>query len=131
MNKNTINEEILIAYDVLSETKIAKKEKTGDAMIINRTYRGQISSFGAAVIMGSLLSAIAFFSDDGNSKVTRSCLMDAILLVIKKKNPDIIVHKTLYEYAKDKGDNCKEDIINAAIALKLAMNLYKFDDCEG
>ena len=42
MNKNTVNQEIHIAYETLEEVGIASNGK------INKTYRGQISSFGAA-----------------------------------------------------------------------------------
>lgn len=124
MNKNLINDEIKSAYDALRESGIVDV-KTGK---IKKTYRGQISSFGAAVTMGSLVSAIAFFSENGSSDVERSKLMDAILLVLKQERG--VAEKRLFEYVinhKEEQDKCKEEIINAAIALKLAMNLYEFE----
>ena len=120
MNKNTVDQEINIAYEALAEVGIAQNGK------IEKTYRGQISSFGAAVTMGSLLSAIAFFSQDGGSDVSRSKLMDAILIVLKKRGIAKESFQKLFDYAKSSGEEgCKEDIINAAIALKLSMNLYE------
>lgn len=120
MNKNTVNQEINLAYEALAEAGIAKNGK------IEKTFRGQISSFGAAVTMGSLLSAIAFFSQDGASDVSRSKLMDAILIVLKKREPANESFQTLFDYAKSLGEErCKEEILNAAIALKLSMNLYE------
>ena len=120
MNKNTINQEINVAYEALAEVGIAKDGK------IVKTFRGQISSFGAAITMGSLLSAIAFFSEDGGSGVPRSKLMDAILIVLKKKGIAKESFEKLFDYAKSSGEEvCKEEILNAAIALKLSMNLYE------
>lgn len=124
MNKNTINQEIELAYEALSDSGIAVNGK------IDKAFRGQISSFGAAVTMGSLLSAIAFFSDKGSASVDRTCLMDAILRILKKENKAPDNCRNLFSYARQGGDNCREDIINAAIALKLAMNLYQLDKQE-
>ncbi|MBR5597142.1 MAG: hypothetical protein IKW30_07025 [Lachnospiraceae bacterium] len=122
MNKNLINHEIQAAYDALRESKIVD-ENDGS---IKKTYRGQISSFGAAITMGSLISSVAFFSADGGSEVERSKLMKAILLVLKKERG--VSENKLFDYVvnhKTEQDKCKEEILNAAIALKLAMNLYK------
>ena len=126
MNKAIINEEITYAYEALTECKIAAQGK------IDKTYRGQISSFGAAITMGSLLPAIAFFADNGGSSVDREKLMKAILFILKKRTPEI-KETSLYDYvANRKKDElqCKEDILNAAIALKLAMNLYHLEKKE-
>ena len=120
MNKNTINQQMQFAYEALAEAGIA--DVSGN---ISKTFRGQISSFGAALTMGSLLPAIAFFSNDGGSSVQRSKLMAAILLVLQKNGKAKKDVKTLFDYAKSGNeDACKDEILNAAISLKLAMNLY-------
>ena len=130
MNKKTVNDLIPYAYEALRESGIAEHGR------IDKKYRGQISSFGAAITMGSLLSAIAFFSDKGSEEVEeevdRQKLMDAILYILKnhKKCGDDI--KKLYEYVNKQKNNssnykAQEDIINAAISLKLAMNLYTLE----
>lgn len=126
MNKKTVNDMIPYAYEALRESGIAKNGR------IDKKYRGQISSFGAAITMGSLLSAVAFFSDKGSAEVDRQRLMDAILYILKyqKKCGDDI--KKLYEYVNKQKDNssnykAKENIINAAISMKLAMNLYTLE----
>ena len=127
MNKAIVNQEIGVAYEVLQECGIAKNGK------IVKSFRGQISTFGAAVTMGSLKTAIVFFSADKKAKVERSKLIKAIFEIIKKdeknKNVDDNI-KDLYDYVSKKNneDECKEKIINAAIALKLAMNLYELVD---
>jgi hypothetical protein len=85
---------------------------------LKKAYRGQIAAFGAAVSMGSVSSAVAFFSEKGGSDVDRQRLMDAIACVLGKDK--------LSEYAQQ--PQAKREIVHAAIALKLAMNLYDWSD---
>lgn len=118
MNRAMINDEVVVAYDVLKKSEIVEKGK------IKKTWRGQVSTFGAAVTMGSLIPAVAFFSDQGGAIVKRQCIMDAILEIMKKSGIVPDTYQTLFEYVKDQGEQCKEEVLNAAIALKLAMNLY-------
>lgn len=124
MNKNTVNREIDIAYTVLKETGIAVDGK------INKAFRGQISTFGAAVSTGSLLAAIAFFMDQAGASVDRTKIMDAILKILKWEKVAGEQYKTLFEYARENQIEAKEHIINAAIALKLAMNLYHLEQVK-
>ena len=84
MNKKQVNDWILPAQKAIVECGIAKNGK------IDSAFRGQISSFGAAVVMGSLKSSVAFFADDGSAQVKRSKLITAMYFVIsggEKKNP--------------------------------------------
>ena len=119
MNKRVVDELIPEAVVALKDAGVADQNNN-----INKTFRGQISTFGAAITNGSLISAVAFFSDNGSSSIERTRLLDAIRLLIKEagKYPD------LFEYVRAQGKNrekvVKEQILNAAIALKLAMNLY-------
>ena len=127
MNKKKVNDEISTAYDVLDICGIARNGS------ISKTYRGYISTFGAAITMGSLIAAIAFFSDQGGADKDRSKLMDAIYKVLEdaeitSKYKGNKQAKDIFELVKDNKNReaeLKEDIINAAIAIKLAMNLYK------
>lgn len=130
MNKSVINSEIGYAYDALQKSGIASEDKK-----INKAYRGQISTFGAAVQMGSLKAAIAFFMKDASAdsknsqEVHRSKLLEAILLILKEKDKKNENYETLYDYVCAKNEEiCREEIINASIALKLAMNLYVLTD---
>ena len=126
MNKNEINKLIPYAYEALAKTKIVENG------CISKTFRGQISTFGAAITMGSLVAAIAFFNDKGSASVDRAELMKAICMVlvdsgkIELKNENID-KDSLYNYVlSQKSESlCKENILNASIAIKLAMNLYE------
>lgn len=128
MNKNKINQEMQLAYEALEKTGIANEK--GE---IEKNFRGQISSFGAAITMGSLLAAIAFFSKDASAEVSRSKLLDAILYVLKKQGTVKEKTTSLFDYAREYVEQgmeavCREEIINAAIAIKLAMNLYILEE---
>ena len=117
MNKKRVNDWLLIAKEALKETGIA----TSDGKI-NKTFRGQISSFGAAVIMGSLPAAVAFFSEQGGSSVERNKLIQAIYYCMFKviKDP-----KYILQYVCENNSNeLKEKFTDASIAVKLAMNFY-------
>lgn len=121
MSKKRINDFLPFAYEGISKTKLYDNEK--DKVIGN--CKAQITSFGAAVNMGSLLSAIVFFSNNNKSKIERVELMKLIYYVIKKGNQDFEEIKSydLFNYAND--NNVKQEILDAAIAIKLAFNLYE------
>jgi CRISPR-associated protein Cmr5 len=121
MDKNRIDALIPEAYVALTESGIAKDNQ------IDAGYRGQIAAFGASIATGSLLAAIGFFSVQGGSDVDRAKLMQAIRLLIA---PD--ENQTLFAYALPRRQNkaFKRDVLNAAVALKLAMNLFQLRSKE-
>lgn len=136
MNKTKVNDLLPKAYEVLKETGIANSQN-----VIQKTYRGYISTFGAAVSGGSLLAAIAFYSDNKDAQCDRVKLLKALYLLVQDdKN---VRENSLFRYVADritteeKGKKrvdsqkeaaCREKIMDAAIALKLAMNLYKLSE---
>lgn len=134
MDQKVIDSLVEPAYEILNEVGIAKGGK------VSKSYRAQISTFGSAIINGTLLSAVSFFSTQEGASVDRSKLMEAIKLIINKDNKDDKDDKddkeTLFEYVKkntpDVGENrqLKAKIMYAAIALKLAMNLYQLSGEE-
>ena len=148
-NKRKIDEYISKAIEVLNNNKKIVKEGGK----IDKTFSGQIATFAVAVSTGSLLSAVAFFSDNGGASNERSSLMNVIYEIIadeklsdtdkeddkNKRNVnnknskllDYVISK--YEKLKESNDivsynRIKEDILNAAIAVKLAMNFYELVD---
>jgi CRISPR-associated protein Cmr5 len=133
MNKRKVNELIPKAYRVLREVKIENedKKKKGDSdpydrivenNKISKKWLGQISSFGAAIATGSLLSAVAFFNDQGGAELNRKLLIMAIGKLINSEDLLKEVHESMKDAVNE--HKMKEEIINAAIALKLSMNLY-------
>lgn len=116
MNKQRVNDWVAPAAEALTKVGIAENG------VINPTFRGQISSFGAAVTMGSLKAAAAFFAQQGGASVPRERLLQAMYYVIEGtvKQPDEV-----FAYICEHDDvRTRDCFIDAAIALKLAMNLY-------
>ena len=147
MNKRRVDGWILKAKEALEKTGIAKKATEKDAekaaekaaekdaekaaekaaekgkSEIDNSFRGQISAFGAAMVMGSFRSAVAFYVEKGEAKVDRQKLLQAIYYVIYGKLED---PKQIFQHVCDHDSyNEKEKFIDASIALKLAMNFFE------
>lgn len=122
MSKSRINRFLSIAYDVVKNSELIENDK------LQGNYKAQITSFGAAISMGSLLSAIAFFSDKGSSDLKRQELMKLIYYVIKNETVAYkdITNYDLFKYARD-NENVKQEVLDAAIAIKLTLNLFEED----
>lgn len=133
MNKKTINGYLPKAYELLNKAGVAEKGT------INKMFRGYISSFGAAIAMGSLKAAIAAYSAKGSAVEHREKLIDIIYALIENKSYEDVVSEQdnnkasnnnemsgLLKYVNELNDDRKaeEEILNAAIAVKLAMNMY-------
>lgn len=124
MNKHRVDNYIPRAYEAIKEIGILKDGK------IPKGFRGQIASLGAMVAMGSVLSAIALYSNQGDSVVDRKKLIQAIEFLIldeKKKDGNALFFFVQKEIGKQKENAIKENILDAAIAIKLAMNLYEIE----
>lgn len=122
MNKKRIEGNIMKAYELIEKAGILEKDGS-----LQRTYRGYISTFGAAVTMGSLKAAITFYSEPGEAKGQRDCLMRIICALVMKEEYCKMEKTSLLNYvdnAKDKRA-AKDEICDAAIAVKLAMNMFK------
>lgn len=139
-NKSRTDSFIPAAIKALEVCGIAKNGK------IDSSYRGQISSFGAAVTIGSFKQAVAFFAQDaknGDSKISRSDLIIAIDYVL---NPEKHTEEKIND-KKDKINKIKEAILkitnpaelkglenrylDAAVALKVAMGVYDMTPEKG
>lgn len=147
MNKALLDKWIPVAAKAIQECEIVNENN-----VVQAGFRGQISSFGAAVAMGSLLSAVAAFSDNGSSAVPRANLMKAIFYILKDEfmgnqdgnqddnqeiEKDSLYRKILEESqnASTDGKNTpvcnKENVLTAAIAIKLALKLYPSEKDSG
>ena len=122
--KKVTPQQIKDAREILEKVNIIDEDKT-----VSNEYRGYIASFGASISQSGLVPSVAFFENkNANSQKERPKVMKAILLMINNKKDD---YETLLDYILDnKIDdnnlvNLQRKIIQAAIALKLAMNTYK------
>lgn len=121
VNKKRVNDWILIAKDALKECGIAQNGR------IDNNFRGNISNFGAAVIMGSLPSAVAFFSDQGDAMSERQKLIEAIHYCITEGKERKTALEVLQYVCENNSYELKEKVTDASIALKLAMSFYNCD----
>jgi len=132
MSKWRIEEYIPLAYDALRVCGIVRENNK-----VDKALRGQIASFGAAVSMGSLLAAIAFFNKASDSGVAteRQRLMRTVHAVLLMSDgvpaTSIAVdelEKRLFNRVMQSNDEernlLRERIMDAAVAIRLAMNLY-------
>lgn len=96
---------------------------------IPKEYKGYVSSFGAMVRTG-LRPAVAFYeSKSADSAQNRSLLTNALLEIVKAYRDDQKTYKSLMEYVLESSSPglTKQDIMDAATALKLAMRTFKFE----
>ncbi len=124
MSKREVDKLIRNAYEVIDKVGIALDGK------INSTYCGYISTFGAAIARGGLLSAVAFFQQkaerteqEDSTKADRTKISEALIKLLSEDGK----YKSLADYVMDwKGSKIllKERVLSAAVALKLAMCLY-------
>lgn len=130
MNKARVNSLLPFAYDAIRESGIP----SGDGSV-QKSFRSQISTFGAAVTMGSLTAAVAFFSDRGGAAVDRSKLPEAIFRVLKKDGAIPDGCERLFDWVRAEAGRgneveCRDAVLHAAVAIKLAMNLYPLSGQE-
>ena len=128
MSIQRINDWIVYGKEALVALGVAKNGK------IEKTFRGQISSFGAAVSMGNLKSAVAFFSQKAGASVEREKLISAIWYVwqrsMDKKKEEIEVSdidtNKIFDYVcANDSVQLKNAFLDASVAIKLAMNLFE------
>lgn len=128
-----IDKQIAKAVEILEVVGIVCEDKDKKKYIV-KTFRGQISSFGAATTMGSLISAVAFFSNKGGADTDRQKLMQAIYMLITDTTENCDENALLmYVMEERQAENydesdLKRSVINAAVAIKLAMNAYELRD---
>lgn len=121
MNKKRVNDWILIAKKALVECGIVQNGS------ISSSLKGGISTFGAAVIMGSLPSAVAFFADQGDALSERHKLIEAIYYCITEGKDRKTAIQVLQYVCDNNSYELKEKVTDASIALKLAMSFYNLD----
>ena len=128
------------AIKAIEDNSIAKNGE------VPNEYKGYIDTFGASIVQNGLIPAVLFFENKGGSGdkekeniyENRKKLLKAILYVLKEKDDSKSpgTSSTMYEYIKyreGKGEDAKrirQDIVDAAIAVKLALRTFKFKKNE-
>ena len=123
--KQRIEKYIPQAIELISEVDIAKNGE------VNNEFNGYFSSFGAAIVQSGLKPALAFFSNEKRKKERSKILVAIYKLVVDKNNNEKIEDikpRKILDYVikhKNKEEQLKTKIIDASIALKLAVRTYK------
>ncbi|MCD4675189.1 MAG: hypothetical protein K8S18_04230 [Desulfobacula sp.] len=110
------------ALEIVKELGIAENDE------VPSEFNGYISSFGAAIIQSGLKQAATFFSNE-NSRTDqdRAKIVKAVYLLICD-NPDPKAKSdALSKLLEEKGRThlMTEKVIDASVALKLAIRTYK------
>jgi CRISPR-associated protein Cmr5 len=135
-----------------SALNAAKKYITTDdeKLSIPKQFKGYISSFGASVIQSGLTPTLAFYSDAKKAKGDRSLLIPALIYMLfinkiypvtdevinemdalemdKEKDLKSRIHiffNWLLENNKDNPEKLRKELIDASIALKLALRTFR------
>ncbi|MBU3219625.1 type III-B CRISPR module-associated protein Cmr5 [Clostridium algidicarnis] len=133
MNKREIEEQIPIAIDLINEYINVEKFDDKNPGLIPKEYNGYISSFGASIIQSGLVSTISFFeANSSKSKEDKKVLTSLILQVIKiHKCLELGDNESLLSYVlnnKNTFEEVEEEVINATIAIKLSIRVFKFTE---
>lgn len=124
------------AIDALKDTANCKISTDGRS--IDSAYRSAISSFGAAITLGSLKAAVAVFTKDaegGEAGIKRSELLRAIHFLVFENEGWLekaeVFNRVIAETAISANErSLRHRFINAAVALKLAMNAFELTKKE-
>lgn len=121
MDKNKVNALLPDAYDIL-------REEFGDKKVSNQ-FRGYFASFGASIARGSLLSAIAFISRKSDGTEADRHKLPQMILSLLQRDGVGTGYTLLFDYARHESDlmTAQRNILNATLALKLALNLFEID----
>ncbi len=117
---------------------------------VKKEYEGYFSSFGASIIQSGLIPTLAFYSDGGNAdpdttEFRRNQFLQAIMYILDKDSNKQLLEYVLenvysdfnygninYDFIRNKPDvkkmsKIRHKIIDASIALKLALRSYKLE----
>jgi CRISPR-associated protein Cmr5 len=140
-----------------SALEAAKKFITMDneQLSVPKQFKGYISSFGASVIQSGLMPTLAFYSDAKKAKGDRSLLVPALIDILfrkgiyptndevqkkldvleKDKDKDLKPHIHIFfdwllENNKENHEKLRKELMDASIALKLALRTFREVDTD-
>lgn len=116
-----------LAFQALSSSSLNQGGK------IKKVYNGYIASFGAGMVQSGLLATLAIFHHNTDSgDAPKKPLMDVLLAILRNYNeglPTIGAEENLFLYALNNPGQLpliQRRVMDAAIALKLAMRTFEF-----
>lgn len=120
MNKKKVTALLSVAKESLFLTGLAENGQIDGAL------RGDISTFGANVVMTSLPAAVAFFINQGNAAALRHKLIQAVFYCVTgQMTPEDKIQEIMDYVRRHNNADLKDKVMNAAIAIKLAMHYFE------
>lgn len=140
--KEKINELIPKAINAIVNAGIPEEDG-----MVKKEFKGYISSLGASIVQAGLLPSLAFFQNSSGKKADSYKLLDAVLILLKNthsvdeklityvisqcKTHNLSTYTyTVSDLDKEKLYLIEEEIMDAIIALKLALRIYKIKGDE-
>ena len=124
--KKRIEGYIPTAIDLIRDLQIASPQG-----IVKNEFNGYFSSFGAAIILPGLKPALAFFSNTKSEAArNRAKILKAIHMLVIGGDELTVEPKDLLQYVIGHSadeDILKAKIVDASIALKLAVRTYQIE----
>jgi len=123
MNKR-IDKYLPVAIEIIRDVEIA--DENGH---VKNEFNGYFSSFGASIIQSGLKPALAFFSNENSETAKQKAKIPKAIykLVIDKDIEPEANALLLYIINENKEKELLPKILDASIALKLALRTYNWD----
>lgn len=131
-DKKRNNELIMIADQVLNETRILHIDDNNDDNYINPSYNGQIAALGVMIAMIGLKPALCiYYQDNERANVPKKNIITVLAMMITRDRYEMSFASAddLYYHVIRESDtaNIKKEILECLIALKQVVRTYLND----
>ncbi len=131
-DKKRNNELIMIADQVLNETRILHIDDNNDDNYINPSYNGQIAALGVMIAMIGLKPALCiYYQDNERANVPKKNIITVLAMMITRDRYEMSFASAddLYNHVIRESDtaNIKKEILECLIALKQVVRTYLKD----
>lgn len=96
---------------------------------IPKEFKGYVASLGTSLMQCGLIPSVALFSDLSSGSKEKEKILNVIYHLLKQDDwPGTLLQKVIAISAgSSEEEKLKEEILDAAIALKLAIRTYEFE----
>lgn len=96
---------------------------------IPSAYKGAVSAFGASLIMSGLIPTLQFYMNSSENRDADSGkIINAIASILKYPNAEALKADVMQTTGRGNLNEKKKKIVDAAIALKIMLRTYEFDE---
>ncbi len=127
INKRNVNQLIPKAIEALE--KIFNIQCGSEKDTIPNEYRNYLASFGTCIRTSGLKTAVAIYNKEGKlNDEDKGKVIELIAWVLDKDKQKLI--KEINAVNSEDEKNLKQKVIEAAIAIKLSLNMFQLVDKE-